>query len=212
MKNKLAIYLAGSIKKGHEKNEDSYWTEADISLLQKHLDKYTVCFLNPALRFDDLSDQDSVFGRDMLQVYCSDVVLVDARHRRGLGVGAEMMWAKVHKLPVITLAPKNSHYHKTEATVLNVHIKEWVHPFVHALSDALVENLDEAAMWIERFHSGKIKVKGAEYIESAMHHYKGSQLPQDAPMKEILHGCTKLKGKVDSLDVLNQIRENYSCT
>lgn len=36
-----------------------------------------------------------------------------------LGVGAEMMWAKVHKLPIITLAPKNSHYHISNTTLLD---------------------------------------------------------------------------------------------
>lgn len=93
MKDPLAIYLAGSIQKGHEKS-DYFWSDSDLSVLKDGLSRYEVSFLNPALRSDDLSDQHSVFGRDMLQVFCSNIVFVDARSRRGLGVGAEMMWAK----------------------------------------------------------------------------------------------------------------------
>src|SRR5882672_8272072 len=108
MKTKIAIYLAGSIKKGHERSEETYWTEEDMSLLKMSLAKYEVSFLNPAFRTDDLSDMKSVFGRDMLQVFSSNVVFVDARDRRGLGVGAEMMFAKLNRIPVITWAPTNS--------------------------------------------------------------------------------------------------------
>jgi hypothetical protein len=98
----IAIYLAGSIKKGHENSDAFYWTEKDMNLIKQNLREHQVCFLNPAFRTDDLTDQFSVFGRDMTQVFSSNFVFVDARDRRGLGVGAEMMWAKLHKIPVIT--------------------------------------------------------------------------------------------------------------
>src|SRR3990172_3687941 len=102
---KVGIYLAGSIKKGHEKLDESYWTDEDIALLKRSLGKYDVAFLNLAFRTDDLTDQLSVFGRDMLQVFSSHIVFVDGRDRRGLGVGAEMMWAKVNRIPLVTWAP-----------------------------------------------------------------------------------------------------------
>lgn len=72
MKAKIAIYLAGSIKKGHESIDDSFWTQGDIAFLQESLGEYEISFLNPAFRIDDLSDQRSVFGRDMVQVFCSN--------------------------------------------------------------------------------------------------------------------------------------------
>ena len=117
---KISIYLAGSIKKEHEKADESFWTDHDMAFLKKELPEFQLSFLNPAFRADDLSDQRSVFGRDMTQVFCSDVVFVDARDRRGLGVGAEMIWAKFHKIPVVTLAPKNSHYNKSKTILLDV--------------------------------------------------------------------------------------------
>src|SRR5579871_3736379 len=98
---RVAIYLAGNIKKGHEKLNEDYWNDSELFIISNTLKSTHVDFLHPAIRTDDLSDQKSVFGRDMTQVYCSDVVFVDVRQRRGLGVGAEMMWAKMNKIPVV---------------------------------------------------------------------------------------------------------------
>ena len=91
---KVTLYLAGSIRKGHESVDELFWEEEHMNLLRESFGENEVCFLNPAERTDDLSDQRSVFGRDMLSVFCSDAVMVDGRGRRGLGVGAEMMWAR----------------------------------------------------------------------------------------------------------------------
>lgn len=136
---------------------------------------------------DNLADQCSVFGRDMTQVFCSHVVFVDARDRRGLGVGAEMMWAKIHKIPVVTWAPKDSHYNKTKATILGVEVDHFIHPFVYGLSDKIVDTLPEGAQWIERMLSDpSIEIKGPEHIRGAMEYYQEKQLGVDLPMREIL--------------------------
>lgn len=132
---------------------------------------------------DDLSDQQSVFGRDMIQVFCSNFVFVDARDRRGLGFGAEMMWAKLNKIPVVTWAPKNSHYHKDQTTILGVSVQNFVHPFVESLSDKIVENLEEGAKWIQEIISNPSNtIKGIEHIGAAMQHYKTNQLRHDKSM------------------------------
>jgi len=197
MDTKISIYLAGSIKKEHERTDESYWTEADMLFLRKKLPEYEISFLNPAFRSDDLSDQRSVFGRDMTQVFCSDFVFVDARDRRGLGVGAEMMWAKFHKIPIVTLAPIDSHYNKSKTTLLNVEVENWVHPFVESLSDAIIENLSEGADWVQKFvTTSHPKVKDVEWIRSAMKHYRDSQLPHDEPMKNLISANQKLHSRV----------------
>lgn len=194
---KIAIYLAGSIKKDHETN-DSFWTNDDLSELKSHLHEFEVSFLNPAFRTDDLSDQLSVFGRDMLQVYCCDVVFVDARDRRGLGVGAEMMWAKLNKIPLLIWAPKNTHYHKSHTTVLGVPVSNFVHPFVESLGDKLVETLEEGASWIRslKAEDSQIEIKGIAHIEKAMKHYKERQLENDKPMQALLHSHDELHCRV----------------
>lgn len=188
MSSKIAIYLAGSIKKGHENPNETFWTDEDITFLKEQLTAYEVAFLNPAFRLDDLSNSHSVFGRDMLQVFCSHVVFVDARDRRGLGVGAEMMWAKLNKIPVVAWAPKDSHYHKSQTTVLNVTINDFIHPFIDALSDKIVENLQEGAQWIKKFmeEPTNLKIKGIEHMNVAMDYYKENQLHKDDPMQQLL--------------------------
>ena len=197
MDAKISIYLAGSIKKGHEKADESFWTDEDMLFLKKSLAEYDVSFLNPAFRSDNLSDQCSVFGRDMTQVFCSDIVFVDARDRRGLGVGAEIMWAKFHKIPVVTLAPKDSHYNKSKTVLLDVAVEDWIHPFVESLSDAIVENLYEGAIWVRKFVSSSApKTKDIEYIQSAMQYYRDSQLSHDEPMKALLIANQKLHKRV----------------
>lgn len=197
MDAKISIYLAGSIKKGHERADESFWTDADMLFLKKALSEYEVSFLNPAFRSDDLSDQRSVFGRDMTQVFCSDVVFVDARDRRGLGVGAEMMWAKFHKIPIVTLAPIDSHYNKSKTTLLGVAVENWVHPFVESLSDAIVENLADGAAWVRKFvGTSQPKVKDVEWIRLAMEHYRDSQLPHDEPMKTLISANQKLHSRI----------------
>jgi len=197
MKTKIAIYLAGTIKKGHEKSDETYWTDEDMSTIKKCLSKFEVSFLNPAFRTDDLSDQFSVFGRDMLQVFSSHFVFVDARDRRGLGVGAEMMWAKVNNIPVITWAPRNSHYHKDQATVLGKSVTNFVHPFVESLSDKIAINLVEGAQWIEHvINNPSVKIKGIEYINSAMNHYKNNQFHLDVPMQDLVK-CEVLNSRLN---------------
>ncbi|MBS0615807.1 MAG: hypothetical protein JSR58_04565 [Verrucomicrobia bacterium] len=197
--NSVAIYLAGSIKKAHEKSDDTYWTEVEMTEITHSLKPLQVTFLNPAFRTDDLSDQRSVFGRDMMQVFTSDVVFVDARDRRGLGVGAEMMWAKLNRIPVVTWAPRDSHYVKSRTTILGASVENWVHPFVESLSDRIVETVVEGALWIQEMLKNSLPIRGIEYVESAMQYYKKNQLEKDLPMKELLSSDNSLLKKLSSL-------------
>lgn len=193
-KLKVAIYLAGTIHKGHEKEDESYWTEENMRFLKEALHDYDVSFLNPAFRTDDLSDNQSVFGRDMLQVFTSHIVFVDARDRRGLGVGAEMMWAKLNRIPLVTWVPKNSHYRKEKTTLLNVPVVNFIHPFVECLSDQLVENLEQGAQWIhEVISTPSTPIKGIESIGQAMEYYKSKQFHHDQPMRELMISSKELE-------------------
>lgn len=199
MKN-IALYMAGSIQKGHERGNELCWTENHFDEIRRSLGAFQVTFLNPAFRTDDLSDQKSVFGRDMTQVYSCDVVLVDARARRGLGVGAEMMWAKLNSIPVVTWAPLESHYNKSETHILGVAVKGFIHPFVEGLSDWVVSNLDEACLSIKKaLFDPTFTPKGIDYIASCMEYYKKTGLIGDLPMLEIMQTNPIVKQKIESL-------------
>ncbi len=207
MEKDISLYLAGKIQKAHENPNETYWTEIEQDILRRALASFNVHFLNPAIRSDDLSDQRSVFGRDMIQVASADAVFVDARDRRGLGVGAEMMWAKMHSIPVITLSPLGSHYHKSSTSLLGVEVESWRHPFIEGLSDAIVETLEEGAqLLINMFNEDSPEIKGPSWIHEAMSYYLETQFPSDAPMIDLAKSCPELNAR------LNQIATQETAT
>lgn len=200
MTKKIAIYLAGNIKKEHETQGD-FWSDEEINCLRAHLGEFEVSFLNPAFRTDQLTDSLSVFGRDIVQVYCCDVVFVDARNSRGLGVGAEMMWCKMNGTPLVVWAPMNSHYRKSYTTILDKPVKDYVHPFVASLSDKIVDTLEEGAEWIKTLMNGgsEIQIKGKEQMKRAMEYYLETQLLHDKPMQQLVNSHQALSCRIDQL-------------
>lgn len=196
----ISIYLAGKIQKAHEFPNETYWTETDQQVLRQSLAPHQVHFLNPAIRTDDLSDQRSVFGRDMIQVFSADAVFVDARDRRGLGVGAEMMWAKMNRIPVLALSPLGSHYHKQSTSLLGVEVESWIHPFIEGLSDLIVESLEEAAMWlVTALGDSPPHVKGSDWIHEAMQYYLEAQFSSDEPMIALAKANRELENRFRSV-------------
>lgn len=186
MEDRLYIYLAGTIRKGKEEENELMWTSNEMALLQEHVDRKIV-FLNPAHRSDDLSDQKSVFGRDLFQVSSSDAILVDARGKRGLGVGAEMMYAHMHRIPVISWLPRETHYFREKLQLLGQEVQGYIHPFVLNLSDYIAHSLEEAAKWINQILvSPGFVAKGPETIKECMQHYLTTQLLKDHGMREIV--------------------------
>lgn len=203
MNQNIYIYLAGNIKKGKEDEEELVWTEEDRQILQHHLPQFKLIFLNPASRSDDLSDQKSVFGRDLFQVHSSNIVLVDARGKRGLGVGAEMMFAKMHGIPVISWLPEQSHYQRESIHLLGQYVESWIHPFVYNLSDFLATDLETAARWIsESLAQGKVKIKDAKSIQDCMQYYLTTQLSDDQGMQTIV---TKHEHFIHKLTLLDEL-------
>lgn len=180
--NKVIIYLAGKIPKGGEAPDPTqHWTQDHMDRIRASLSDSEVVLLNPAFKDGDLSDQESVFGRDIYYVSSSSVIFVDARGARGLGVGAEMMWAKVNGIPVISWAPENSHYNKKSTIVFDKEIPGFIHPFIHALSDKIVENIDEGCEWIKNLitEPETIVIKDSKDIRSTMNRYKESLVQEE---------------------------------
>lgn len=190
---KVAVYLAGNIQKDHEKDCKISWTASDRQILQDLCPDIEFTFLNPAIRQDDLSDQKSVIGRDLLQVYLSDFVLIDIREKRGIGVGAEMMWAKVHKIPLIALSPIDSHYRKTKTALLGIEVEGWTHPFVEGLCDVIAHDLSEIAKAIR----DNVSARDLSYMKETMVYYYENQFSQDIEMQKLLEADPRLKKKIN---------------
>ena len=111
--------------------------------------------LNPAKT--DIRRQDFAlnFGCDLHLVSISDVVLVDARREKGIGIGAEMMFAAQRGIPIVTWAPTDTHYRRSRvADVFGEDLTDWTHPFVFGLSDHVVEELADAVALIRDLARG----------------------------------------------------------
>jgi hypothetical protein len=147
----LRIYLSGSIRKGEGdlRSLDHFWTSADEDFIRQNAGR-PVELLNPSKT--DIRRQDFAinFGCDLHLVSISDVVLVDARREKGIGVGAEMMFAVQHGIPIVTWSPPDTHYRRSKvADLFGEDLHDWTHPFVFGLSDHVVDDLG-AAMTIIR--------------------------------------------------------------
>ncbi|MCK5332257.1 hypothetical protein KAJ41_00140 [Candidatus Parcubacteria bacterium] len=143
---KIVIYLAGSVKKPFLKEKSKLVVDDDIkNQLISKLKKYNTILLDPN-ESKILSDRLARFGKDVLQVMLSNFVVVDLREKRGIGIGAEMMLAKSHQIPVISVCPKGLHYKKN--IIEDGVERSWTHPFVGGLSDVVVDNFEDASEWI----------------------------------------------------------------
>jgi hypothetical protein len=158
----LRVYLSGSIRKGHvdPRSPSHFWSEDDEARIIDGLAPDSIELLNPAKTTISRSDVLSNFGCDLYLVASSDVVLVDARTEKGIGIGAEMMFASMKHIPVVTWAPRNSHYRKDFIpNIFGEDLANWTHPFIHGLSDYVVETLDGAiALLKRRAREGKLTV------------------------------------------------------
>lgn len=200
MTKTVKIYLSGSIKKSGHYGESDYWNDEDKAAICHNLAPFEVIFLDPNIRTQNLSDPFATFGRDLFQVFASDFVFVDARNKRGLGVGAEMAFAKMRSIPVITLAPPNSHYVRNDCIILDQTLETWMHPFVSSLSDFVAPSIDDACRWIQtELLTDKAYLRGPECYDEAIAHYVNTQLEGEKEMHELVQSDKALQAKLEPL-------------
>ena len=147
----VKIFLSGSV---HKEFSDlnvgkRYWEKREMDELKKQL-RFDVKFLDPNEISRERTDMESEFSRDMEMLLESDMVLVRAFDKQGLGVGAEMALAKYWKIPVFTIVPVGSHYYRTYEDGT-----EWIHSFVYELSDRLFHNISDFANYANELYDAK---------------------------------------------------------
>ena len=182
----INIYPAGGVQKGEQDKGKVSWTEEDMNLFKAQLSHVKVNFIDPRYRNDNLNDSLAVFGRDLMAVRVSDFVVVDGRQKRGIGVGQEMLFAKLEGIPVITIAPKGGHYRKGELHYLGQKVNDYVHPFIFSTSDAIVESFDEAADWIKTYLEKPVAIKGPSITEEAIKIYMKKYMADDDPVSRVI--------------------------
>lgn len=138
----LKIFLSGSVKKGEkdQRSEEFFWSEEEEKMFKQHLGE-NIEILNPNLMEIPKYRYRERFAKDIEMLSQSDVVVVDARTKKGIGIGAEMVIAKQKGIPVFTLCPLGSQYHGKEEK--GEEVIEWFHPFIAEFSDKIFETLDD---------------------------------------------------------------------
>ena len=166
----MRIFLCGGIKKD-DNDKKIVWSEEDKQAIMKILPEAEL--IDPQ-RVPEGYDPVLTFGADINDIREADVVMVDARQKRGIGIGAEMAIAKVWKKPVVALAPKKTHFRR-DIELNGREVNGWIHPFLFSLSDHVAETVEEAAEWVRDFR-GKVKDEG--FFQEAIDHYNESGRPR----------------------------------
>lgn len=203
----IFIYLSGSIQKSHETNS-FFWTEENIDHIQRLFKSYDInaVLLNPSSRSDNLADEFSLFGRDVLQVYLSNCVIADGRERRGIGVGYEIAVANQKNIPVFSWVPYDSHYYPKELLMLGQKLHDWRHPFFSAPSALLFDQLEHAVTEITQYKFPKRKpVYEDDFILPAMQHYIRTNLSKDREMHDLVYGYRELASIIENIIALSTI-------
>ena len=156
----VTAYLAGAIKKGRDDDRPAgtFWSDLEeYELLLGAGDDIDVTRLNPAKTSLRRQDYLANYGAELHLVSISDVVVVDARTERGIGLGAEMMFARAHEIPVVTVCPPNSNYRRDRIEDLfGEDVHDWTHPFIAGLSDYIVDDFRAAGRLVADAAHGRL--------------------------------------------------------
>ncbi|MGH1414807.1 MAG: hypothetical protein ACRBB0_15065 [Pelagimonas sp.] len=173
----IKIYLSGSIRKGEEdsRSDDHFWTDFDVEVVRNGIEA-SVEILNPAMTKIDRNDTRLNFGCDLYLVSISDLILVDLRKKKGIGVGAELMFADQMKIPTFGVLGSRSEYKRTTLTNLSgQNIQDWTHPFAEGLCDELCVDVDAACDRINTFtRSSEISAAYKEKSKASIRYFHGA--------------------------------------
>ena len=180
----LSIYCSGSIKKGPDDNTGPLWGDEERALVRTGAGQ-PVIFLNPDDPIVDPANVLGQFGRDMYQVMVATAIVVDARVRRGIGVGVEMAAAGMLGTPVIVVAPKNSKYRMDSLEYRGVTVTGYVHPHVAVIASAVVDDFESAGQKLAELPQAiPAKRELPIWLSQALAEYAQVILPRDQPMLE----------------------------
>jgi glycosyltransferase involved in cell wall biosynthesis len=189
-----SIYCSGSIIKGAADEKRLCWTDRERTQVADG-SASKVVFLNPDDPITDPGNTLGQFGRDMYQIMVASAVVVDARERRGLGIGVEMAAAAALGTPVIVVAPRNGKYRMDSLDYRGVTIAEYVHPHVASLAAAVVETFEEAGRALDAIGVNAARRELVpDWLEPGIGEYETNVLPGDQPMVDALAQLDSTRG------------------
>lgn len=164
------IFLSGSVQKQFKElnKGKSYWESEDENYLKSNL-LFKIKLLNPNTITIDKNNSEGRFNEDLKMLLDSDLIIADVKDKKGIGIGSEMLLAKIYKIPVYSICPPNSHYRKNISEN-----EEWIHPFIYELSDKIFDSKKDLVFYLnELFEIGKIPNKSEIDIMDAIDQLNG---------------------------------------
>jgi len=184
----ITIYCSGGVRKSTDAHTKLCWGDVERAAVADALSPTRVRFVDPEAPVADLTDDAALFGRDLYGVQIADAVVVDARQRRGLGIGIEMAAAKLYARPLVAVVPRDSHYHRNELAFRGGVVSEYIHPHLQGLCDMIVPDFAAAGVWLARHRARPSGVKGTDALDAAVRAYKQRLLASDVGMPQTLSG------------------------
>lgn len=173
--------------KGSSDEKKLCWSDLERREVQEGAGDSSVVFLNPDDPITDPSNTLGQFGRDMYQIMVATAIVVDARERRGIGIGVEMAAAAAMGTPLIVVAPRNSKYRSDVLEYRGVEVKDYVHPHVASLAFAVVDNFVEGGRVLATLEGGVNRRDAVpNWLEPSIAEYESNVLSGDTPMLEAM--------------------------
>ena len=158
----MKIYLAGKVPKwDHDIMEDWRFRYREVLGSENG-----ISYLDPNIPVDE-SDPLCVFGMDCGFIESADLIIVNAEEKLWLVTSQELLIAKYFSKPVIAVIPKDTAHRKSNITFHGKLIEDWIHPFIFATSDLIVENVENISLDSIR----NIHIKNISIVDEAIQYF-----------------------------------------
>lgn len=168
----MKIYLAGSVPKGDEEEKMfDNWRGRYQDVLGEIFDAECI---DPYDRNLDEKDFLLVVGKDCVDIAESSLVVVNAEQKLGAGTAQELVIAKYYKKPVVTILPKGTPHRRTNILFRGQRIDDWIHPFIFAFSDFIIEDIAEIRTIKDKLFEVSA-IKDISVIDAAAAYFKNNR-------------------------------------
>jgi hypothetical protein len=188
MAKPLKVFFSGKINP-LSKAAAPYWRQAMVWKLNGLLGGQNVadvCLVEHRNKF--LIEQnipvEALFGQTCFYIQHADVLVVNLTDDISIGGSQEMLIAKQFGKPVIGIAPRGGKFNKLKYELGGKTYWNWLHPFVGALCDVVVHNVEELAVVLDDFES--VPCSGLQAVDDAITYYLRSASAFDTSINDIL--------------------------
>lgn len=169
------VYLAGRLNKDDLDGQPETWRQTFASAISR-AGPFECVIPRPWL---NEHRPELVFGHDCYLIQTSDLLVVNAPEKLGVGTAQEMLVAKYFNKPVFAVLPPDSHHRRSNITIGGRLFNDWIHPFLLSTSDAIFDSLDDLCNCLRTRPAPWVTpVKGIQIVDSSIAEYLRAQPPQ----------------------------------